>query len=157
MRAIGKLLTILPVPLRIAWLLLCAGMVALATGYLTHTPWQSVSGLTALIVGHGIAILDFLFRKKHRKDAAGFYAGATMASLIAVIMLTFTALLGAIVLAVHSWIHGFHASNALRLLHLLAIVFAFLVVSGIPRVALRTGTHASADQDDGDPPPQTKE
>lgn len=156
MRAIIKLHTILPVPLKIAWLLLGSGTVALVTGYLTHTPWQSVSGLTAWIVGYGIAILDFLKRKQHRADATGFYMGATLAPLIAVFVVAFAALLGTIVLAVHSWIHGFHASNALRLLHLLAILFAFLVVSGIPRWALRARTDAATDQGDGDPPRQAK-
>ena len=148
MRAIVKLLTILPVPLKIAWLLLCAGTVALATGYLTHTPWQGGSGLMALILGYGIAVLDFLKRKKHRADAGGFYMGATMASMIAVLIVTFAALLGAIVLTIHSWIHGFHVSNVLRLLNLLVIVFAFLVVSGIPRWALRSGTAAAAGKGD---------
>jgi hypothetical protein len=33
--------------------------------------------------------------------------------------------------------HGFSGSNAMRLLHLLGILFAFLVVTGIPRIALK--------------------
>lgn len=137
MSATIKLFTVLPGTLKIAWLLLLLGMVALATGYFTHTPWQSYSGLMALIVGYVIAILDMVNRKRHRGDAAGFYVGATVAPLIAVFILAFVALLGAIVLAIQSMIHGFSGSHAMHLLHFMGIIFAFLVVSGIPAIALK--------------------
>jgi hypothetical protein len=147
MSAAIKLLTVLPATLKIAWLLLLFGMVAMATGYFTHTPWQSYLGLICLIVGYVIAILDMVNRRRHRGDAAGFYVGATVAPLIALIILAFVALLGAIVLAVQSMIHGFSGSHAIRLLHFLGIVFAFLVVSGIPGFALRPSPNTKTEQD----------
>ena len=152
MSATIKLLTVLPATLKIAWLLLLLGMVALATGYFTHTPWQSYSGLICLIVGYVIAILDLVNRKRHRDDAAGFYVGATVAPLIAVIILAFVALLGAIVLAIQSMIHGFSGSHAMRVLHFLGIIFAFLVVSGIPGLALRSSPNTKTEQGGGGQP-----
>ncbi|SHJ11982.1 hypothetical protein SAMN02745181_1228 [Rubritalea squalenifaciens DSM 18772] len=138
MSATINLLRILPATLKIAWLLLLLGMLALAAGYFTHTPWQSYSGLVCLMGGYVMAILDMVNRKRHRGDAARFYVGVALAPLIAVIILAFVALLAAVVLAIHSWIHGFEGSYAMRLLHFLGIVFAFLLASGIPALALRS-------------------
>jgi len=42
------------------------------------------------------------------------------------------ALLGAIFFAVYSAFYGFSSSNAMRTLHFLGIVYAYLVVMGIP-------------------------
>jgi hypothetical protein len=137
MSATIKLITILPATLKVAWLLLLLGMVGLATGFFTQTPWQSHSGLFCLIFGYVIAILDMVYRKRHRGDAASFYVGAALTLLISVYILAFVALLFAITLAIYSLIFGFSGSSAMRLLHFMGIIFAFLVVSGIPRIALK--------------------
>lgn len=137
MSATIKLITILPTTLKIAWLLLLLGMVALATGFFTQTPWQSRSGLLCLIFGYVIAILDMVYRKRHRGDAADFYVGSTLALLISVYVFYFVAPLFAIALAIHSMIYGFSGSGAMRVLHFMGIIFAFLVVSRIPRIALK--------------------
>ncbi|MGC6425559.1 MAG: hypothetical protein ACON5H_01020 [Akkermansiaceae bacterium] len=136
MNAIISLLKVLPPFLKIAWVLLLVGMLSLAAGYFTGTPWQSYSGLECLIVGYVMVILDMLKRERRRGDVAGFYAGAILAPLIALMILTFVALLGAIVLAVQSMRDGFSESHAMRLLHFLGILFAFLVVSGISTLAM---------------------
>jgi hypothetical protein len=142
-----KLLTVLPATLKIAWLLLLIGLVALAAGYFTHTPWQSYSGLICLIVGFVIAFLDMEHRKKRRDEASGFYVGATVAPVISVAFVAFVALLGAIVLATQSMIYGFSGSSAMRLVHFLGVLFAFLVVSGIPGLALRSRPDTKTEQD----------
>ena len=131
MSATISLLRVLPTILKIAWILLLLGMAALATGYFSHTPWQSYSGLGCLIVGYAIVIVDMIKRKRHRGDAAGFYVGATLAPLIALMILSFVALIGTVFLAIESIIHGFSGSHAMRLLHFLGVILAFLVVSGI--------------------------
>jgi len=141
-----KLFTVLPAVLRMAWGLLLFGMVALAAGYFTHTAWQSYTGLGCLILGYVIVILDMLNRRRHRGDAAGFYAAATVAPFIALWVLIFVAFLGAVVLAVQSMIHGFSGTYAMRLLHFLGIIFAFLIVSGIPVLALRACRNAKTEQ-----------
>jgi hypothetical protein len=151
MRATFILLMNLPTVLKVAWILLFFGMVLLAVGYFTHIPWQSYTGLGCLIFGYVIVIFDMINRKRGRADAAGFYTGATVAPLIALGVLIFIALLGAIVLAVQSMIHGFSGIHAMRLLHFLGIIFAFLIVFGIPRLALRASPdpkteHGGADQ-----------
>jgi hypothetical protein len=151
MRRSLSFLRVLPAVLQIAWILLLLGMVALAAGYFTQTPWQSHSGLVCLIVGYVIVILDMMNRKRHRGDAAGFYVGATVAPLIAVILLAFFALLVAIVLAVQSMVYGFSGSHAMRLLHFMGIVFAFLVVSGIPGIALKANPNHHTEDGTGQP------
>ena len=137
MTAMIQLFRMLPAVLQIAWVLLFSGMVALGVGYLSHVAWQSYVGLGGLGAGYLMVFLDMRMRKHRRSDAAGFYTGATAAPLIALLMLAVLALFGAGTLAVFSMCHGFSATNAMRLLHLLGILFAFLVVTGIPRIALK--------------------
>ncbi|MGJ8695779.1 MAG: hypothetical protein ACSHYF_05635 [Verrucomicrobiaceae bacterium] len=137
MRASVKLFSIIPGVLRLAWALLLAGTVLLASGYFMYSPWQSYVGLGCVIFGYLIAIFDMFCRKRHRGEASAFYAGAITAPLIASFLILFIALLGALVLAVKSMISGYSAAHAIRLLHFLGIIFAFLVVSGIPGLALR--------------------
>ena len=137
MRSSIQLFSIIPGVLRMAWALLLIGMVLLAGGYFTHTPWQSYAGLGCLILGYVIAILDMINRKRHRGEAAAFYAGATIAPIIALFCIIFVALVGAVVLAVQSFLNGFSGAHAMRLLHFTGIIFAFLVVSGIPGRALK--------------------
>ena len=151
MNATIHLLKVLPAILKIAWMLLLLGMVALATGYFSYTPWQSYSGIGCLIVGYSIAILDMVNRKRHRGDAAEFYVGATVAPLISMMILAFVALIGAIVLAIQSMIHGFSGSHAMRLLHFLGIIFAFLIVTGIPGLALRVKLNNETEDGAGQP------
>jgi hypothetical protein len=137
MTAMIQLFRMLPAVLQIAWVLLFSGMVALGVGYLSHVAWQSYVGLGGLGAGYLMVFLDMRMRKHRRSDAAGFYTGATAAPLIALMMLVVLALFGAGTLAIFSMFHGFSATNAMRLLHLLGILFAFLVVTGIPRIALK--------------------
>ena len=148
MRASIKLFSLLPGVLKGAWGLLLVGMVSLAAGYFTRTPWQSYVGLGCLILGYSIAILDLLNRKRNRDKAAGFYAGAYLAPIATLVLLLLVALIGAIVLAVQSAIHGFSATHAMRMLHFLGIAFAFATVSGIPALALK----AMRDEDNGQGP-----
>ena len=136
MRASIQLFSFLPGALRVAWGLMLVGMIALAAGYFSRTPWQSYVGLGCLIIGYTIAILDMFNRKRNRDAAASFYVGATLAPLFALAFLILVALIAAVVLAVKSAIHGFSATHAMRLLHFLGIAFAFAMVSGIPGLAL---------------------
>jgi hypothetical protein len=137
MTAMIQLFRVLPAVLKMAWVLLLCGLVGLVAGYLSHVAWQSYVGLGGLGAGYLMVVLDMTLRKKRRSDAAGFYAGATAAPLIALMMLVVLAFFGAGTLAIFSMFHGFSGSNAMRLLHLLGIQFAFLVVTGIPRIALK--------------------
>ena len=152
MSATLKLLRVLPVFLKIAWILLLLGMITLAMGYFTRTPWQSYAGLGCLIAGYMLVIFDMAKRKRHRGEVAGFYVGTTVAPLIALPILAFAALVGAIVLAISSMIHGFSGSLAMRVLHFLGVILAFLVVSGIPGLALRTSPNTKTEQDGADQP-----
>ena len=43
----------------------------LAAGYFTRTAWQNYAGLSCLIFGYVVAILDMINRKRHRGQAAG--------------------------------------------------------------------------------------
>ena len=147
MRAAIQLFTILPVVLRGAWALLLFGMILLAAGYFTQTPWQSYAGIGGLICGYVIAILDMIYRRRHRGDAAGFYVGATVAPIFALIILLFVGLLGAVVLAVQSIIYGFSGMHAMHLLHFVGLVFAFSIVIGIPALALRATPNDKTEQD----------
>lgn len=72
-----RVLRVLPVVLKIAWLFLVLGMTALAAGFFMRTAWQSQTGLVCLISGYGIVLLDMLYRTKHRGTASGFCARAT--------------------------------------------------------------------------------
>lgn len=152
MRASIKLFSIIPGVLRFAWALLLTGMVLLASGYFTYTPWQSYAGLGCLIFGYVIAIFDMFYRKRHRGDASAFYAGATTAPMIASFLILFIALLGALVLAVKSLIDGYSGAHAIRLLHFLGIIFAFLIVSGIPGLAFRAQQKNGTEQDAAEQP-----
>lgn len=147
MRASIKLFTIIPGVLRLAWALLLIGMIVLASGYFTHTPWQSYAGLGCLILGYVIAITDMINRKRHRGEASAFYVGAITAPIFALFFLLFVALIGTLVLAVQSLLNGFSETHAMRLLHFLGIIFAFLVVSGIPGLALRAKQKDRTEQD----------
>ena len=146
MRASLQLFSIIPGVLRLAWALLLVGMVVLAAGYFTHLPSLSYTGLGCLIFGYVIAILDMINRKRHRGGAAAFYVGVTTAPIIALFLLIFVALIGSLVLAVQSLLNGFSATHAIRLLHFTGIIFAFLVVSGIPGMALRAKRKDDADR-----------
>ena len=147
-----KLLQALPATLKIAWLLLWTGLLALVAGFFMHVPWQSYSGLGCLIAGFVMAILDMRYRKKNRGDAAGFYLGATLSPVIAVIVLAFVALLFALVIAIQSMMHGFSVSNAMRVLHFMGVMFAFLIVTGIHRLALRSRPDANSSGGHPQPP-----
>ena len=138
-----KLLKALPATLKIAWLLLWMGLLALAAGYFMRTPWQSYSGLACLTAGFVMAMLDMRFRKANRGDAAGFYLGTTLEPGFAAMVCAFVALICALIIAIQSMMHGFSASGTMRLLHFLALVFAFLIVTGIHTLALRSRTDAN--------------
>jgi len=131
MSATTKPITI-PATLQIAWALLLLGFVALSAGYFTQTPWQSLSGLLCFVFGYVIVILDMVYRKRTTSEAASFYGGAIVTQVVSVFILAFMALLGAIFFAVYSAFYGFSSSNAMRTLHFLGIVYAYLVVMGIP-------------------------
>ena len=147
MRASIQLFSIIPGVLRFAWALLLIGMVLLASGYFAHAPWQSYAGLGCLIFGYVIAILDLIYRKRHRGEASAFYVGATTAPIIAFFCILFIALFGAVVLAVQTLLNGYSGTHSIRLLHFLGIIFAFLVVSGIPGLALRAQQKDGTEQD----------
>ena len=133
MSATTKPITI-PATLQIGWALLLLGFVALSAGYFTQTQWQSLSGLLCFVVGYVIVILDMVYRKRPTSDEASFYGVAIVTQVVSVFILAFMALLVAIFLAVYSAFYGFSSSHAMRLLHFLGIVYAYLVVMSIPNV-----------------------
>lgn len=144
-----QLFRTLPGALKVIWALLLVGMVMLALGYWRYNPIESYVGLGCLLLGYTCAILDLLLRKSRRQDACGFYVAITVVPLMAFFFTLIVAFLAALVLAYQSLIHGFSSSGAIHLLHFVGVVFAFLVVSGIPALSCRTFRKNGGEQDEG--------
>ena len=142
-----RLIRQLPPVAKLSWLLLVTGLILAASGFLMEIPWQGYSGLSCLITGYLLAILDMIFRKRRRTEAAGFYTGLLVAPILATFIFLFVGLLAGVVLLVTSFLHGWSADHGLQMLHYLGILFAFMVIIAIPAIAVRAEPSGEDDQE----------
>jgi hypothetical protein len=135
-----RLFKILPPTLKVSWGLFLIGFLALTVALFTATSWQSYGGLGCFVVGYVVFIIDGVNTNRTNGDAgrAGFYGGLIGATLVGLIGAIVSALILAIVFGVASLIDRAVPLTMMQSLHIVGVLFAFLVVSSVPRIALKT-------------------
>ena len=143
-----RLVKILPPTLKVSWGFFLIGFLALTVALFTATSWQSYGGLGCLVVGYIVFIIDQINPNRTKGDAAraGFYGGLIGATLVALIGVIVSALILAIVFGVTSLIDKSIPLTVIQSLHIVGVLFAFLVVSGVPRIALKAKNETETEQ-----------
>ena len=141
-----RLFRSIPANLKLAWLLLLAGTVALFVGLVRPEVTYDLLGLACVVAGLLLAILDWRLRvRRPEGPAAGFHGGLFVSALVSAIVVAWLLLpVTALVWLGMSLLHGFELRPTLALLQFAAVVFLYLTVTGIPRTARRT-TRTRAD------------
>lgn len=142
-----RLFEILPAFLKLVWAALLIGLVLCGIGYFAENRSMSMIGGAVLIAGYGAATVDVFFRKKHRSDAALFHTGLVVAPILSSLASLILALLTTLMLVVVYFVEGSLGWDLLRVVHFVALIFAFLSICGIPRLAFSANAKARSDTD----------
>ncbi|GAA5480084.1 hypothetical protein Hhel01_03606 [Haloferula helveola] len=124
----------IPTKLRVAWLLLVVGIILLAIGLIRHALAYDLAGAACVIMGMGISVIDMFVGRKTR--GSGFHGGIFLSALISAIVVGWIVLpLAVIVWGIMSLIHGFEWGPTFGVIRFIGIIFLYLTVAGIPRMA----------------------
>lgn len=145
-----RLIRDLPLVPKLAWIAMLFGLPLLAYGFLAEQSGAAKAGLAIGGGGYALALVNaFLMRGLPSDGGGGFQAAVVLVSFFSAVVVLAVALLFGLVIAIMAVFDRASASGVIRTLKFLGILYGFLVVSGLPSLALRDG--GATDEGDGRP------
>ncbi len=123
----------LPPLFKASWLLLLAGGLGIAAGYLLRIPGPGWAGVALFLAGYTAGLWPLLRTRPAGEHGGLFVAGLVMSTVTAAFLLAIQLAAAAILGGVILILGQFNADGALRILHVIGMMTAAAVLLTLPR------------------------